>query len=54
MQIVVLKKNRYISDVRGNPLNLRHSDVDLNTYRKHRITQKKQNDILNFAHRRKR
>lgn len=47
--------NGYITtDINGNPLNLRHSDVDLNTYRKHRITQKKQNDILNFAHRRKR
>ena len=39
-------------NVYGTPIDLNHKDVNLNIYRKVRISNKQKNDILSFATRR--
>ncbi len=47
--------NGYLSvNANGNPIDLKHKDIDLNVYRKTFISQKQQCDILKFAKRKKR
>ena len=42
--------NRYnIKNINGKPIDLKHPDVNLNAYRKSRISKKQQEDILKFA-----
>lgn len=45
-------KNYYFNkDINGNPINLNHPDVNLNVYRKIRISNKQKNDVIRFSNR---
>lgn len=37
------------TNVYGSPIDLNHPDVNLNVYRKYRISNKQKNDVLKFA-----
>ena len=43
--------NRYYfaTNIYGGPIDLSHPDVNLNVYRKYKISNKQKNDVLKFA-----
>lgn len=46
--------NGYLNkNISGKPINLNHKDVNMNVYRKTRISKKQQADILKFAKKQK-